>query len=110
MTGIWALLGSAALLQGGDLSGARQALDQAMRSPLGSLGGMEESYLLLLESYAGDAGAAARLDRLSARLPRAGVTNGIGAWRVLQASVEAAGLLGRREQQPPAHRDQPRPS
>ncbi len=98
VTVMWAFLGSAALLQG-DLPGARHAMDQAMRSPLaGSFGGTEESHLLLLESYASDAGAAARLDRLSARLPRPGVTNGTGAWMVLQASVEAAGLLGQREQ------------
>jgi len=98
VTAMWAFLGSAAFLQG-DVAGARQAMDQATRSPLaGSFGGTEESYLLLLESYAGDASAAARLDRLSAGLPRPGVTNGVGAWLVLQASVEAAGLLGRREQ------------
>lgn len=31
-------------------------------------------------------------------MPRAGVTNGLGAWLVLLASVESAALLGRRGQ------------
>lgn len=98
VTLVWAFVGTTARLQG-DWTAARQLLDKAVASALsGSFEGCEETHLLLFESYAGDPGAAARLDRLSERLPRAGGTYGVGAWMVLLASVESAAVLGRREQ------------
>jgi hypothetical protein len=59
---------------------------------------VEKAHLLRFLALAGDDATPKLLDELRARLPRAGVSNGLGSWVVLTASVEAAALLGRRDE------------
>ena len=82
----------------GDTSTARQKFDEALRHKLTERWtGFDEAQLLWFMALEDDERAPELLEQLEPLLPRPDGLNGFGSWMVLMYWIEAAVLLGRRE-------------
>ena len=83
----------------GDTSTARRKYEDAVSCKLTERwAGFDEAHLLWFSALEADERAPELLEQLEALLPRPGSLNGYGSWMVLMAWIEAAIMLGRREE------------
>lgn len=83
----------------GDWDAARQIADEICMEPIeGTMAGIEPAFRLLLLAYMNDPEAGALMEQLRPRMCIAGQENQIGAWYTGIAILEAAAVLGLREQ------------